>query len=81
MDERIRKKMYELRQTWCDVFPKSRLFHLDTLVKEIDPAWPIVSQQSVSQSKTIHVNPKFQVCMFFKFHIVDKFIIIRRRYW
>ena len=67
--------MYELRQTWNEVFPKSRLFHLDSLVREVDPAWPITSQQTVSQTHTIHLNPKFQVyILYFGFIILAKII-------
>ena len=63
--------MYELRQTWNDIFRKSTLYGLDVKVQALDPAWPVTAptpsaapsapppQQSQQQpvSSTIFVNP------------------------
>lgn len=60
--------MYELRQTWNEVFRKSTLYRLDVMVQSLDPAWPVtaptpsgaaVSQESTTRAKsnTIFVNP------------------------
>ena len=64
VDERTRKKLYELRTTWNEVFPKSRLYGLDVKVQAIDPAWPLpmVGAASIGGTPTpskpnIHINP------------------------
>lgn len=36
-----RKKLYELRTTWDDVFPPKILYELDSTVKKIDKKWPV----------------------------------------
>ncbi|XP_076041386.1 uncharacterized protein LOC143025504 isoform X2 [Oratosquilla oratoria] len=54
VDERTRKKLYELRLTWSEVFPKSRLYYLDVKTQVLDPAWPITAPQPTSN---IHINP------------------------
>lgn len=58
VNERIREKMYHLRQTWNDVFPKTKLYTLDVKVNNIDPNWPVISYIE-SKSPAIHVNPNF----------------------
>lgn len=45
--------MFQLRQTWNDVFPIQKLSALDVQVSAIDPNWPIVSPPK------IHLNPNF----------------------
>lgn len=57
-DERMRMQLFKLRQTWVDIFPNKKLFALDTRVKQMDPAWPIMAKEP-QQTTTIHVNPKF----------------------
>ncbi|KAG0706570.1 Pre-mRNA cleavage complex 2 protein Pcf11 [Chionoecetes opilio] len=67
VDERTRKKLYELRTTWSEVFPKSRLYGLDVKVQAIDPAWPLpmaggggpsLGGTTPTASKpNIHINP------------------------
>ncbi|XP_018017984.2 uncharacterized protein LOC108674534 [Hyalella azteca] len=66
VDERTRRKMYELRQTWNDIFRKSTLYGLDVKVQALDPAWPVTaptpsasvpSQSSRAKPSTIFVNP------------------------
>ncbi|XP_068232652.1 pre-mRNA cleavage complex 2 protein Pcf11-like isoform X1 [Palaemon carinicauda] len=57
-DEKTRKKLYELRHTWNEVFPKSKLYMLDTKVQSVDPAWPVAAGASGGgTAKTIHINP------------------------
>ncbi|XP_058455421.1 uncharacterized protein LOC131432880 [Malaya genurostris] len=58
VNERVREKMFSLRQTWNDVFPQSKLYALDIKVNAIDPGWPITAQLK-SKSPSIHVNPMF----------------------
>ncbi|KFB43760.1 AGAP001271-PA-like protein [Anopheles sinensis] len=55
VNEKIREKMYSLRQTWNEVFPQSKLFALDIKVHSMDPGWPITAQLKPK----IHVNPMF----------------------
>ena len=50
--------MYKLRQTWNEIFPRSKLYALDVQVHKIDPAWPITAPAPETVS-SIHVNPKF----------------------
>lgn len=65
VDERTRKKLYELRTTWNEVFAKSKLYGLDVKVQAIDPAWPlpvvqpssIGGAQPTASKHTIHINP------------------------
>ncbi|KAF2355115.1 RNA polymerase II-binding domain [Trinorchestia longiramus] len=70
VDEKTRRKMYELRQTWNDIFRKSTLYGLDVKVQALDPAWPVTaptpSSSAANQSalqpprtkpSTIFVNP------------------------
>ncbi|XP_075982116.1 pcf11 cleavage and polyadenylation factor subunit isoform X2 [Anticarsia gemmatalis] len=56
VDEKVRSQMFKLRETWHDVFPATKLYHLDVKVNLIDPAWPIQAQP---QQSNIHVNPNF----------------------
>ncbi|KAL3213254.1 hypothetical protein MRX96_035592 [Rhipicephalus microplus] len=51
------EKLFKLRQTWLDIFPNKKLYALDTRVKQMDPAWPIIAKEP--QQTSIHVNPKF----------------------
>ncbi|KAL1433023.1 hypothetical protein MTO96_002002 [Rhipicephalus appendiculatus] len=56
-DERMRMQLFKLRQTWVDIFPNKKLYALDTRVKQMDPAWPVMAKEP--QQTSIHVNPKF----------------------
>lgn len=58
VNEEIRAKMFQLRQTWNDVFPQTKLFTLDLKVNQIDRNWPITAQIQ-PKSPAIHVNPNF----------------------
>lgn len=59
VNERVREKMFNLRQTWNEVFPQSKLYALDIKINSIDPGWPITAQLKPSKSPAIHVNPIF----------------------
>ena len=52
-DEKARKDMYKLRQTWKMVFPADILRALDVKTKEIDPNWPILKASSSSGKKPV----------------------------
>ncbi|KAH8348098.1 hypothetical protein KR084_004094 [Drosophila pseudotakahashii] len=56
--EKVRERMYALRQTWNEVFPPSRMYALDVKVKQLDNNWPITAKQP---AKKIHVNPAIHV--------------------
>lgn len=58
VNEKIREKMYTLRQTWNDVFTPQKLYTLDVKVNCMDPNWPITAKV-VPKSPAIHVNPNF----------------------
>jgi pre-mRNA cleavage complex 2 protein Pcf11 len=52
--------MFNLRQTWNDVFPNTKLYALDVKVNVLDPNWPITAKVAPSNTPaTIHVNPNF----------------------
>lgn len=55
VNEKVRAKMFSLRQTWNDVFTQPKLYALDLKVNGVDPAWPITAKVSPA----IHVNPNF----------------------
>lgn len=55
MDEAGRKSLFKLRNTWTPWFSNGALHALDTRVKKIDPAWPVVPLQA--KKPNIHVNP------------------------
>ncbi|ALC41827.1 Pcf11 [Drosophila busckii] len=57
--EKVRERMYQLRQTWNEVFPPSRMYALDVKVKRLDNNWPITAKPS--QPTKIHVNPAIHV--------------------
>lgn len=48
--------MFNLRQTWNEVFPQPKLYALDVKVNMIDPNWPITAKVV---PKSVHVNPNF----------------------
>lgn len=55
--DKVREKMFALRETWNDVFLQTKLYALDVKVNQIDPNWPIVAK--LSKNPKIHVNPNF----------------------
>lgn len=55
MNEKVRQKMFLLRQTWNEVFPQAKLYALDIKTNALDPNWPITAKVT----PTIHVNPNF----------------------
>ncbi|KJH53064.1 hypothetical protein DICVIV_00749 [Dictyocaulus viviparus] len=42
-DEAVRSALYRLRQTWGDIFNRSKLYQLDIKVNEVDRAWPLTA--------------------------------------
>lgn len=56
MNEKVREKMFNLRQTWNDVFPQTKLYALDVKVNVMDSNWPITAKVV---PKSVHVNPNF----------------------
>lgn len=58
-DEKTRASLFKLRNTWSDVFPAEKLFALDSRVKTIDPAWPVIAVpvQEHQQKKPPFVIP------------------------
>lgn len=60
VNEKVREKMFQLRMTWNDVFPQTKLYTLDIKVNHMDPNWPVTAQaQTTVKSPAIHVNPNF----------------------
>nr|XP_017087206.2 uncharacterized protein LOC108118833 isoform X2 [Drosophila bipectinata] len=61
--EKVRERMYALRQTWNEVFPPSKMYALDVQVKRMDGNWPITAKQpttgKIHVNPAIHVNPDF----------------------
>ncbi|CAG9808277.1 unnamed protein product [Chironomus riparius] len=56
VNEKVREKMFNLRQTWNDVFPQTKLYALDVKVNVMDSNWPITAKVV---PKSVHVNPNF----------------------
>lgn len=48
--------MFNLRQTWNEVFPQTKLYALDVKVNVMDNNWPITAKVV---PKSVHVNPNF----------------------
>lgn len=59
MNEKVREKLFALRQTWAEIFPATKMYALDVKVNHIDPGWPIVAKLPPAKSPAIHVNPNF----------------------
>ncbi|XP_039147553.1 uncharacterized protein LOC6739433 isoform X5 [Drosophila simulans] len=57
--EKVRERMYALRQTWNEVFPPSKMYALDVKVKRLDSNWPITAKHPIHVNPAIHVNPNF----------------------
>ncbi|KAK6060267.1 hypothetical protein COOONC_02078 [Cooperia oncophora] len=55
-DEVVRAAMYRLRQTWGDIFNRSKLYQLDIKVNEIDRAWPLTALKQPAKPPVI-TNP------------------------
>ena len=54
VNEKVRERMYPLRQTWNEVFPPQKLYTLDVKIKRLDHNWPITAKPP---QPSIHVNP------------------------
>ncbi|TGZ58879.1 hypothetical protein CRM22_009378 [Opisthorchis felineus] len=61
-DEKGRLKLYNLRTTWKDIFPNTRMYELDIRVREHDPAWPLlaVPPESKAAFRSLPNIPKIQ---------------------
>uniref|UniRef100_A0A158P835 CID domain-containing protein n=1 Tax=Angiostrongylus cantonensis TaxID=6313 RepID=A0A158P835_ANGCA len=55
-DETVRSAMYRLRQTWGDIFNRSKLYQLDIKVNEVDRAWPLTALKQGAKPPVI-TNP------------------------
>ncbi|XGW18045.1 hypothetical protein V3C99_002557 [Haemonchus contortus] len=55
-DEVVRAAMYRLRQTWGDIFNRSKLYQLDIKVNEIDRAWPLTALKQGAKPPVV-TNP------------------------
>ncbi|CAH8553958.1 unnamed protein product [Heterobilharzia americana] len=61
-DEKGRLKLYNLRTTWKDIFPNSRMYELDIRVREHDPAWPLLASAPEAKAafRSLPSVPKIQ---------------------
>ncbi|CAH8500353.1 unnamed protein product [Schistosoma turkestanicum] len=61
-DEKGRLKLYNLRTTWKDIFPNSRMYELDIRVREHDPAWPLLASPPEAKAafRSLPNVPKIQ---------------------
>nr|CDS17908.1 ENTH VHS domain containing protein [Echinococcus granulosus] len=57
-DEATRKRLFNLRTTWKDIFPFSKMRSLDIQVREHDPAWPLIPKDETQASNRIPSVPK-----------------------
>lgn len=48
--------MFNLRMTWNEVFPQTKLYALDVKTNVMDSNWPITAK---IVPKSVHVNPNF----------------------
>ncbi|KAJ1349582.1 hypothetical protein KIN20_005173 [Parelaphostrongylus tenuis] len=55
-DEVVRSALYRLRQTWGDIFNRSKLYQLDIKVNEVDRAWPLTALKQGAKPPVI-TNP------------------------
>jgi hypothetical protein len=44
---KVRRKLYELRTTWDDVFKPRVLYNLDVKIRQIDSGWPVRVKKNV----------------------------------
>lgn len=53
--------MFNLRQTWNEIFPAPKLYALDVKVNMIDTNWPITAKVTprVAPKPKVHFNPNF----------------------
>lgn len=58
MNADIRKKLYELRQTWNSIFPRMILITLDARVNAADPNWLISKKRSAEVDGAIESDVK-----------------------
>lgn len=54
-DATIRKKMFDLRQTWNSVFSTSTLLSIDIGMNEMDSNWPVQVSKNIFLRKSLRV--------------------------
>uniref|UniRef100_A0A0R3X0V9 CID domain-containing protein n=1 Tax=Hydatigena taeniaeformis TaxID=6205 RepID=A0A0R3X0V9_HYDTA len=57
-DENTRKRLFNLRTTWKEIFPFSKMRSLDVQVREHDPAWPLIPKDETLVTNRIPSVPK-----------------------
>ncbi|KAL5960519.1 Pre-mRNA cleavage complex 2 protein Pcf11 [Taenia solium] len=57
-DEATRKRLFNLRTTWKEIFPFSKMQSLDFQVREHDPAWPLIPKDETQVTNRIPSVPK-----------------------
>ncbi|KAM7537837.1 hypothetical protein Aperf_G00000063604 [Anoplocephala perfoliata] len=57
-EEATRKRLFNLRTTWKDIFPYSKMRILDNKVRELDPAWPVIPKDDGPSENRIPSVPK-----------------------
>lgn len=55
----MREKLFNLRQTWNEVFPMTKLYALDVKVNAMDNNWPITAKIGHPKVPKVHLNPNF----------------------
>ncbi|VDN99257.1 unnamed protein product [Rodentolepis nana] len=57
-EEVTRKRLFNLRTTWKDIFPYSKMHSLDLAVQELDPAWPLIPKDDAPSEHRLPSVPK-----------------------
>ena len=50
--------MFKLRNTWTVIFQNDMLYDLDSQVRLIDPAWPLIAKRPVAAPAQTNVQPE-----------------------
>ncbi|TKR67302.1 hypothetical protein L596_023478 [Steinernema carpocapsae] len=56
-DEKQRAQLFRLRNTWKDLFPRSKLYELDIKTREVDSNWPVDNSQLSGSSSSNNSKP------------------------
>nr|CDS29898.1 ENTH (VHS) domain containing protein [Hymenolepis microstoma] len=57
-EEVTRKRLFNLRTTWKDIFPYPKMHSLDLAVQELDPAWPLIPKDDAPSEHRLPSVPK-----------------------
>ncbi|KAM3175454.1 hypothetical protein ACTXT7_008482 [Hymenolepis weldensis] len=57
-EEVTRKRLFNLRTTWKDIFPYPKMHSLDLAVQELDPAWPLIPKDDGLSEHRLPSVPK-----------------------